>query len=207
MTPPRIALGAVYDVLWSPNSVRVVAFDRDIVMYDTWWPHKGAWAMARLRGTFTYYRVWRDYFEAHSRYVRADPLTEQERQVHRPDLPFAFAQRPSLSWYEPWNEPHVPAAPSSPYVKPSLEAAAIFLSPFGPRDSPKPAVLVHAENGRSFGEAELLGLAKAAQDPLIGDMRLTSGVGIYRSGIKNRIPSYYLWGALSRLNRPAENAA
>jgi hypothetical protein len=206
MTPPHIALGAVYDAQWSPNSVRVVAFDRDVVMYDTWWPHKGAWAMARLQGTFTYYRLSRDYFEAHSRYVRTDPLTEQERLVHRPDLPFAFAQRPSLSWYEPWHQPHVSTA-SSLRAEPALEAAAIFLSPFGPRDSAKPAVLVHAENGRSFGEAELLRLAKAVQDPFVGDVRLTSGVGIYRSGIKKRIPSYYLWGALSRLDRPAENAA
>ena len=206
MNASRIALGAVYEAQWSPNPVRVVAFDSHVVMYDTWWPKKGAWAMAKLAGTFTYFRLSRTYFEAHSRLVRTDPLSEQELKIHRPELPFALAQRSNLSWYEPWSESAISAADSSPHSQRILDAPAAFLSPFGPRDSEKPPVLVNAENGRFFDEVELLRLARAIQDSFAGEVRLTNGVGIYRSGIKKRLPSYYLWGAKSRLEAPADAA-
>jgi hypothetical protein len=55
MHSQQIALGSVYETEPSPNPVRVVVFDDQVVMYDTWWPHKGACAMAKLLGAFTYY--------------------------------------------------------------------------------------------------------------------------------------------------------
>lgn len=76
--------------------------------------------------------------------------------------------------------------------------SAIFLSPFGSRDTAKLAVLLSADNGVSFTVAELLRKAKAIQDPQIGAVRLTEDAGIYRDGIKKSIPSYYIWGSRSR---------
>jgi hypothetical protein len=203
MNPSHIALGAVFESEWSPNPVRVVAFDRQVVMYDTWWPHKDAWAMSKLLGAFSYYRLSRTYFEAHSRYVRTDPLSEQELKIHRPDLPFAFAQRSNNSWYEPRSDFDMVAPNLLPNAQPVLRSPAVFLSPFGPRDSTKPAVLVHADNGSYFTEAELLRQAKAIQAPIVGEVHLTDGVGIHRLGIKKRIPSYYIWGYNSRLETSA----
>jgi hypothetical protein len=194
-------LGAVFEVDWTPEPVRVIAFDRHVVMYDTWWSHRGSWGMSKLLGKYSYYRLHRDYFEEHASLLRSEPLTEQEVQVHRPDLPLAFAARQSLSWYEQWS------TDLQIESEQTLEASAIYLAPFGPRDSSKPAVLVHAANGRSFSETELLLAAKSVQDPHIREFPLTGGVGIYRSGIQKRLPSYYLWGAKSRLEESAENAA
>ena len=207
MNASHISIGAVFDPDWSADPVRVVAFDSDVVMYDAWWPHKGAWAMAKLLGTFSYYRLERDYFQAHSRYLRADPLTEQEVQVHRPDLPFSFGQHEDLSWYEQWNEGAASQRASPSNIDGILNAPALYLAPFGPRDSSKPAVLVKAENGLFFTEKEVLLLAKTVQSQYLGHTRLTDGVGIYRSGIRKRFPSYYLWGAKSRLETGAKNAA
>ena len=202
MNTPSIALGAVFEAQWSPEPVRIVAFDDSVVMYDTWWSHKRSWAMGRLLGSFSYYRLSRPYFESHSKYLRTDPYSEEEQTVHRPDLPFEFAQRSQLSWYEPWS-----GLPSAPVQEPILRSPALFLAPFGPRDSAKPAVLVRAENGESFTENELLNLARDLQTPHLRDGRLTNGVGIYRSGIKKRLPSYYIWGTRSRMDAPAQHAA
>ncbi len=202
MKPSSLALGAVFNAQWSPEPVRVVAFDESVVMYDTWWPHKHSWAMSKLLGSFTYYRLPRTYFESHATYLRTDLYSQQEQAVHRPDLPFQFAQRSQLSWYDPW-----PDHSSATVQGPVLRTAAVLLEPFGPRDSAKPAVLVHAQNGESFTEDEILSYARALQTPHLGPERLTSGVGVYRSGIKKRLPSYYIWGSKSRLDAHVQHAA
>ena len=193
----QTALGVVFEIESSPHTMRVIAYDDAEVMYDVWWPHKNAWAMAKLQGDFTYYRLPRDYVEADARHIRTDPLSGGELQVHRPDLPFAVAQREGTSWYDrSW--------PDGVFgTTPVLAVSAIYLSPFGPRNSAKPPVLIEADNGESFTELELLTKAKELQAPFIGDVRLTDGVGIYRAGIKKRTPSYYLWGARSRANAPS----
>jgi hypothetical protein len=75
-----------------------------------------AWLLKSRTGSLTvqlcrffYYRVARDLFEAGARYLRTDTYTEEEYKVHRPDLPFAFAQYDSLSWYtqQPDSEPEL----------------------------------------------------------------------------------------------------
>ena len=150
--------------------------------------------MSKLLGNYSYYRLQRSYFEEHVSLLRVDPFSEKEALVHRPDLPFAFGVCQSLSWYEKW--PDSVRAENEE----TLQTPAIYLAPFGPRDSSKSAVLVQAANGLSFSEAELLLAAKSIQEPHIRELRLTSGVGIYRSGIQKRLPSYYLWGSKSRMD-------
>lgn len=196
-TPPlRLDLGDVFEMESSPYPMRVVACDGALVMFDVWWPHRGAWAMAKLQGDFTYYRLSRAYAEGNARRTRTDPLSAKEAQVHRPDLPFAVVQSEALSWYDS-------AWPTDTFEPaPVLEVSSIYLSPFGPRDSAKPPALLTADNGKAFTGRELLTKAKALQEQLLGDVRLTNGVGIYRAGIKKRIPSYYIWGAQSRFDEP-----
>ena len=193
----QIALGAVFEIESSPYAMRVIAFDDAEVMYDVWWPHRQAWGMAKLLGDFTCCRLPRQYVEADARYIRTDSLSELELAVHRPDLPFAIAQRKDFSWYEPsWHEAVFETAPG-------LATSSIYLEPFGPRDSAKPASLVAADDGVAFTEADLLMKARILQAPFVGDVRLTEGVGIYRAGIKKRLPSYYIWGARSRADAPS----
>lgn len=202
----QLALGAVFDGI-GPYPMRVLAFDQKVVMYDVWWPHDSQWALAKLpTRACSYYRLPRDYWDEHARYVRTDSLTERELQVHQPHLPFAFAQRSDRCWYEPWTDVCA-ASNAGSAVTPVLEAPAIYLEPFNPRNSMKPGVLVHADNGLFFTEPELLKKAWAIQCEFVGDVRLTTGVGVYRSGIQKRLPSYYLWGDRSRLDAPALSVA
>lgn len=193
----QTALGVVFEIESSPYVMRVVAFDDAEVMYDVWWPHREAWGMGRLLGNFTYCRLPRRYVETNAKYIRTDSLSEMELRVHRPDLPFAVAQRNDVSWYESsWQEGILETAPT-------VAVSTIYLAPFGPRDSAKPAVLLAADDGEAFTEAELLTKARLLQSPFLGDVRLTEGVGIYRAGIKKRVPSYYIWGKRSRANSPS----
>jgi hypothetical protein len=197
MTAFKTALGAVFEIESNPYAMRVIAFDDAEVMYDVWWPDKETWGMARLLGDVACYRLRRDYVEANARYIRTDPLSEAELRVHRPELPFAVAQRKEVSWYGPsWREDVLETAPV-------LAASNIYLAPFGPHDGTKQASLLAADDGIAFTEAELLTKARILQAPFVGDLRLTEGVGIYRAGIKKRLPSYYIWGARSRADSPS----
>lgn len=196
MNSVSIRLGDVYDYNHPSGPLRVIAFDSDVVMYDMWLAHKNSWRMSNFFGEFTFYRLERNYFEANTRYLRSEPLSEFEVNVFRPDLPFAFARDKHLSWYE--NLPSVQRSGD----KQILSVPAIYISPFGLRKSPKPDVLIRAGNGEFFTKNELISLAKAVQLPYLGSERLTEGVGVYRSGIKKQIPSYYIWGALSKLESP-----
>jgi hypothetical protein len=203
MAPSHLALGTVFTLDQLPYELRVVAFDQAEVMYDMRWSQEVPWMMGKLTGMFAYFRLPRDHFEAEARYLRMDPLSARELEVHRPELPFAVAQCAELSWYEGWGDIGEFAASHDAV----LPVGAIFLSPFGPRDTGKPAVLLHADNGDFFTALELLRKAKVVQDPHIGNVRLNEGVGIYREGIKKRIPSYYIWGARSRADAPAISLA
>lgn len=212
MKTPLIELGAVFQTEWSENPIRVIAFDSSVVMYDAWWPHKSAWGMEKLTGNVSYYRLPLALLMQKAKYLRTDKYTDQEATVHRPDLPFAFAQYDLLDWYaqSPKSIGHLEQMLSSQSplgTELLLKVPAIYLSPFGPKDSFKPAVLVHAKNGESFTEAEVLWHAWQLQAPLLGARQLTSGLGVYRSGIQRRIPSYYIWGSKSRLEGVVKNVA
>lgn len=207
-----IELGAVYQTEWSSNPIRIIAFDSSVVMYDTWWPHKEAWGMERLTGKFSYYRLPITLLLEKAKYLRTDKYSEKEVSIHRPDLPFAFAQNELLDWYdqELKSVEHLENAPDSLSSRGNdfrLKLPAIYLSPFGPKDSSKPAVLVHAKDGESFSESEVLWHAWQLQHPHLGTCRLTSGVGVYRSGVQRSIPSYYIWGSQSKLEQAVSNAA
>ena len=189
METDHVVLGGIYELSDVAEPVRVIAFDRNVVMYDTWWSHKNAWGMARLLGRYSYYRLPSDYFQSHSCHLRTEALTQSEVDVHRPDLPFALAQHDELSWYEAWKGDDFVSDLSRASAD-ALGAPAVYVIPFGPKDGPKPSVLVKAKNGAWFSETELLLRAYEVQRPHIGVHRLTKGVGIYRSGIQGKLPSY-----------------
>ena len=193
-----VVLDGVYELPDVSDPVRVIVFDRNVVMYDTWWSHKNAWSMACLTGRYSYYRLPTGYFERHSRYLRTDALTQLEIDIHRPDLPFAIAQHEDLSWHEEWGRDGAVGGLSQ--TGPVILTPAVYLASFGPKDGQNPAVLIKARDGAGFSETELLLYVYDIQRLHLGGERLTKGVGIYRFGIRGTLPSYYLWGSRSRLD-------
>lgn len=201
--------GAVFR--WSDGDRlnRVLVRDADVVMYDTWWPHLSTWGLADLpsakRGSVSYYVIPVSVLTEKAIFVRSDPLTADERAVHRPDLPFAVVQRADTYW---------PADPSqAPTLAAEFRAAddasggdgpqtsEAYLCPFGPRGGSKAGVRVHADNGTAFTTEELIRKAAVIQAPQINaPVVKVEGVGIYRRGLQRGIPSFYLWGAASRMH-------
>jgi len=201
-----IELGAVFQFDWDERPIRVIAFDDDVVMYDSWWESTNSWA--KLTWRFFYYRTRRDFFETRSRYLRTDPYTEEEYNVHRPDLPLAFATHDSLSWYtqQPNSEVDLEQQLANARIHEQKSAAsarltapAIHLAPFGPKGMSKPTTLITAKNRESFSEAEMLWHAWQLQAPYLRENQIARGIGIHRLGIQRRKPSYYIWAAKSKL--------
>jgi hypothetical protein len=101
MNQGRIALGAVFQPDWDKSPIRVIAFDSDEIMYDTWWPNQAKWGLSSLNGTISYYRTKAKFLLERAIYLRTEELSPDELGVHRPDLPFALGQCLELQWDAP----------------------------------------------------------------------------------------------------------
>lgn len=136
--------------------------------------------------------------------MRSEPLTADERAVHRPDLPFAVAQSARLSWpavvsQTPAWAAEFRAATGRPHGA-GLQAPEVYLCPFGPKGGSKAGVRVRADNGTAFTAEELMRKAATIQAPHVGGGVPVHGVGIYRLGLRRGVPAFYLWGAASRMH-------
>lgn len=205
MNSSDLHVGAVFQPEWDSRPIRIIAFDDEQVMYDCWWPHIQGWGIDSLSRTISYYRLPLSLLLKRSKYLRTDEYTEAELSVHRPDLPFSFAQFADLEW------PSIPPVAKEDFPgsislvaragasKPRLDTAKLYLLPFGPKGSVKPGVALESENPLGFTIDEMLWHAARLQAPYLREIKATAGVGIYRSGIQRRLPSYYIWGAKSRM--------
>lgn len=197
MDASTIELGAVFRFPHDERPNRVLLYDDDVVMYDVWWPHQDGWGLANLatvqRKHIAYYVTTVTTLVERATQLRSDPLTDDERAIHRPDLPFVALQDAAITWSsDPVGRPGVRGA--------ELNAARVYLSPFGPAGGTKTGRRVDADNGSVFSAEELFRKAQAAQAPYLGDELPVTGVGIYRSGLQRGVPEFYLWGSVSRLH-------
>lgn len=154
----------------------------------------------------------RKLFEQRATFERLEQYPAEELALHRPRLPFSFAQCAGLSWYGPPPSVHeveiaLQARPSLKNHAPLLESTSVYIEPFGPKDGAVPAVQVSSRLPTGFTEAELLLAAWAIQSLHVRAEVRTQGVGLHRSGLRKRVPSYYVWGAQSRLEGGRTNVA
>ena len=201
----NLELGAVFQPEWDSRAIRILAFDAEQVMYDAWSPHVSRWGIDSLSQKISYYRLPTTLLKK-ARYLRTEEYTEIERSIHRPDLPFSFGRNNVLDWPEtcPASSRDFPGVSVGALSEVEsrliqLDAPKIFLSPFGPKGGPKPSVLITAENGRSFMVEEILWHAARLQFSHLRADKITQGLGIYRTGIQKTLPSFYIWGAKSRM--------
>jgi len=206
----HIQLGTVFQTPWDERPGRVIAFDDEVVMYDGWWPASEAWGLADFNGSCSYLRLTTAMVLRDATYLRTETYTSAEFQLHRPDLPLSLCIHTDVNW-----SADVPTdtAETSDLLsrlgegselgqRRVLPIPAVYLAPFGPQKGQKRAVLVKAVDGQSFTEAELIWNAWRIQAPFVGAQPLTQGMGLYRSGLNRKVPSYYLWGDKSLLERP-----
>lgn len=201
----NLRVGAVFQPDWDSRPIRVIAFDDEQVMYDCWWPHVPGWGIDSLNRTISYYRIPLSLLLDRSKYLRTEEYTDAELSIHRPDLPFGFARFADLEWPSTPPQAKEDFPGSTSFVTqvgariPILNTAKLYLLPFGPKGSSKPGVVLESENPFGFTIEEMLWHAARLQSPFLRQTKVTTGVGIYRSGIQRKLPSYYIWGAKSRM--------
>jgi hypothetical protein len=199
MSPEAIQIGAVFQPSFDERPIRLIAVDDREVMYDSWWPHRSAWGFASLPGTVSYYRMPRRVLLERCRYLRSEPLSPAELDVHRPDLPLRFGASPDLEWPDADQLEAFPGRIAASFPSSlGLAATRLYLCPFGPKGRSKPGVLVEPDAPHAATIRGLLARAAAIQAPHLRDQRPTRGIGVYRLGLQRKVPSYYLWGSQSK---------
>jgi hypothetical protein len=129
----RIGPGTVFRLGSDERPCRILIHDRDVAMYDVWWPHRADWGLADLAATrrqrVSYYVATVGTVLMKATYLRSDPLSPDEEATHRPDLPFAAVQDAAATWSD--------LPDSSGDDGPTLPAAHLQLIPFGPSGGEK----------------------------------------------------------------------
>lgn len=188
----KIKLGDVYESNWGANVVRIIGFDEHEVFYDLLWRHSNSWAFSsNIHKKCYFYRSDIKSFLKKSKRVDYIKLSNTESAIFRPDLAVRTCRIESISWTDK-------NLADSKFISQNydlagmkdINAAKIWLYPFKCDNSFSCAKLVEASNGKSFSAVELINKAYAIQNS--ANPKATDGIGIYRIGIQNGVPSYYI---------------
>jgi hypothetical protein len=129
MDVSKIEPGTVFRFPHDDRPNRVLLHDSDVVMYDAWWPHLDGWGLADLEAIkhqrISYYVTTVSTVLEKATYLRSDPLSADERAVHRPDLPFAAVHDAMITWSSAYTGRLTEA-------RSELNTSQIYLLPFGP---------------------------------------------------------------------------
>ncbi|MFG2056116.1 hypothetical protein ACGFI9_19020 [Micromonospora sp. NPDC048930] len=214
MEPSWIEAGAVYRWAHDERPMRVLMHDHDVAMYDVWWPHLRNWGLSNIgeakRKRIDYYVTRISSLASKASYLRTDPLTEEEFKLHRPDLPFSMGRCSEVQWAESVPETRQEMAERlrsagclSDGGETTVPASDLYLVPFGPNGGQKRPVRVKPDDGVAFTIEELIWKSARAQAEVVDGVLPTEGIGVYRAGLQRGVPSYYLWGADSKLHSRA----
>ena len=139
-------------------------------------------------------------FECWATKIGYESYSDERLTTLRPDLIMRIGRVRELSWGDDVfkNEESIKIYINK-YAKPSvrdkkLKAHHVYLEGYNKNEMPQKPVLITANNGCFFTLPELLYQANIIQMNIKMNKGFKSeGIGIYRSGIKNGIPSYYIW--------------
>lgn len=182
------------------DPVRIIACDGLTVFYEAWWSHEKDWSYkCNLNGRVIYYRSSVQNFLRGASYFRNDPLSQEELNVHRPDLPLYLCRNGQMSWTtvtypttDQFEEENRPALQQIISFN-GLQAEKIILVPSGPKGALKKGTIIEAKNGMGFTCVELLWNAQNIQANY-SPHQITPGIGIYRLGYQKRLPTFCTGG-------------
>ncbi|WP_282610524.1 hypothetical protein [Pelagibius sp. Alg239-R121] len=199
--------GSVIKRNWDERLVRILLCDGVEALYEIWWDHLSCWEFSKLSEKGAYSRIKTSDLLEDSEILRVEPLTTEEISAHRPDLPLRLLRSTQTHWvHGHFDDPA--ALVGSLSEQPSdiglssneiiLSTHKVALSPVGPEGGYKKGVIVEAQDVAGFTAKELFWHANRLQTPFVKQEDLQEGIGLYRSGIFKKLPSFYLWGALDR---------
>jgi len=193
----RINLGDVLKENDGESIIKVIGVDDHEVFYDAWWEHNESWGLNKSRSAI-FYRLEREFFLGNYSFIRNEPLGEKELIKLSPQLPHRTANLVDWSWnqiefltLEEFTE-QIGELATELKLQEHIKADKVMIIPLGANGGHKPKIALTPENGESFSPIELLWKAHNIQAKY--KTNIESGVGIYRLGISNKVPSYYLGG-------------
>jgi len=182
------------------NPVRVIMTDDIAVFYEVWWPHVKEWSYkTNLKKRAIYYRTSVNKFMSEATYFRNELLSQEEIDVHRPDLPLFLCRNDRISWttakyktMEQFEKENHIALHHTISLR-SLDIGKIILVPSGPDGGLKKGITIEAKNNTSFTCTELLWNAQNIQADYIST-KIEAGIGIFRQGFEKGVPTFYIGG-------------
>ncbi|MFT4600042.1 MAG: hypothetical protein ACI857_000210 [Arenicella sp.] len=207
-------VGDLYN--FTNNRIRIIMFDDKEVFYQTV-NEEDAFIYAEHK-TVSYYRVSQDHFVDNADYIKSLDFTENELEIHRPDLPLRLNCFSGFFWPDNAFKKDIDF---NTFLKSvgitqekltGLDSSKIVLFPTSQKQSNKKSILLENKNGRFSGRELLIQCFKIQSEyvqlekPYFSSFKLApdrkeekrlSGIGIYRIGIKGNVPSYYLGGEIS----------
>jgi hypothetical protein len=199
----KLKLGGIYKTEWDEKPLRVIGFDDFEVFYDCLWPHDNSWAFSgNFKKKCYFYRISASFFISKSTLIDYVPLTIEELKVFRPDLPMRVARTRELNWnsieidnYNNFIE-HTKTISDRFIFDEKIPSEKIVLIPFGNNGGLKKGTILSADNSNYFECVELVWKAKELQ-AAVND-QTSNGIGIYRIGFENELPSYYIGEYMDR---------
>lgn len=186
----KLILGGIYKTDWDNSTARIIGLDDAEVFYDTYWPHDNSWTFSgNFKKKCYFYRTSRQVFEEKSVQQDIIPLTTEEMEAFRPDLPMRLCRSKAISWND-FKVSDLKELPNNDFLHQRLQTDKIVLLPFGAKGGLKKGTIVTADNGYYFGCEELIWKAKKIQESVNNET--SNGIGIYRIGFETKLPSFYI---------------
>ena len=195
MATEILKLGGIYKTEWDDRPYRVIGFDKIEVFYDCLWPHDNSWTFS---GNFNrkcyFYRTSSKLFAEKSTLLEVLPLSDEEQIVFRSDLPHRICRTKELCWndftqstYKNFKLKAIETLDKS-FLGQKLLTDKIILIPCGNQGGLKKGTVLTANNSTYFECTELIWKAKELQEAV--NTEISNGIGIYRMGFQQRLPSF-----------------
>ena len=186
-----LVLGGVYKTVFENGICRIIGMDEFEVFYDSS-TYDGKWMFSgNFKKKVIFYRYPKELFELRSELIEIEELSETELEFFRPDLPMRFGRNNEVLWNDDVS--------NNKFLKEefgteTLNVNKIMLTPFGSNGGIKKSELIQSDE--KLNVFEIIKKAKELCD--IYNSEQVSGIGFYRSGFQNGVPSYYIGGYVDK---------
>jgi hypothetical protein len=212
------------EYVYIDSQVKILMFDNNEVFYTYIDADKSDFTKYK---TVSYYRTTSDHFTKNATYIRSSEFNKNFTSIHRPDLPLKLNCFKNIFWspekIDNLNDFKIllndKGISQTEFTNLNINKVVIF--PQGQQLSTKKSTILETDN-EVFSGLELIYQCFQIQrehvnikKPYFSRFRLIqvgreekrlSGIGLYRLGIKNNVPSYYLGGYLSSLELESEDS-
>ncbi len=186
----KLTLGGIYKTNWDNSIARIIGLDHFEIFYDAYRPNDNSWTFSGNFNRKCYlYRTSRRVFEEKSVQLDILPLTDEEQQIFRPDLPMRIGRSKAISWNN-FKISDLRELPDHDFLQQILDANKVVLIPYGYKGGLKKGTIVTADNRSHITCEELIWKAKKLQESVNNE--ISRGIGIYRIGFESRLPSFYI---------------